>query len=308
MIPQDPNRVWNHVVATNSDSPLHSYTAQESDHVRPILAVTSLSDSDGGEPDSIMPSPDPTPVVSILMSIHDMADTLGWSVRSVMAQTFTRWELLIGDDGSGDESLKEAYSIHDNRIRVFTQPHNRGKAAMMNKLLGEAKGRYVLELDGDDWLTPGSLAALVLQLERSTESGMATGQYGLWERSKQVGPRWRGVVAGPLSEGLAHHLSEREPLTARPIVPRMYRRSALVAVGGWWKREDAYGRIFEDIELTARILKQYRLLVSPALVYHRVIYSGSISQRNRHLFKEWQHRVNQGFNSLSTLEHEGGGT
>ena len=63
----------------------------------------------------------PPPVISILMSIHNMKDTLGWSIRSVLAQSSDKWESLIGDDGSEDDSLEEACAYLDSRIRVLSQ-------------------------------------------------------------------------------------------------------------------------------------------------------------------------------------------
>ena len=64
----------------------------------------------------------------------------------MLAQSSDKWESLIGDDGSEDDSLEEACAYLDSRIRVLSQSRNRGKAIMMNRLLFEAKGRYILEL------------------------------------------------------------------------------------------------------------------------------------------------------------------
>ena len=60
----------------------------------------------------------------------------------------------------------------------------------------------------------------------------------------------------------------------------MYRKSSLIAIGGWWNREDRLGRIFEDIDVTARLLKHSSPVQVDAVLYHRVLYGGT-SQRNR---------------------------
>jgi hypothetical protein len=74
----------------------------------------------------------------------------------------------------------------------------------------------------------------------------------------------------------------------------MYRKSSLVAVDGWWNREDRFGRIFEDIDVTARVLKQSSPICVDALLYHRVVYGGSTSQRSRSLYEAWYQQTMQG--------------
>ncbi|WP_422657329.1 glycosyltransferase family 2 protein [Paenibacillus sp. EC2-1] len=228
------------------------------------------------------------PKVSILMSIYNMRDTVGWSIRSVLAQTFQEWELWIGDDASNDDSFIEMMSIPDMRIKILKQPHNTGKAQTMNKLLEHAKGKFILELDGDDWLPPTALENLVDILERSPAAGMATGSYGCWFRSRQLGCRWNGVVQRNDIEGInSQHL-------VHPPVPRMYSKAALQDLGGWINQSDDWNRLFEDMELTSRLQKRYPIISSPEVLYHRVIHQGSMSQRHGAWFASWnqynQHR------------------
>jgi len=226
------------------------------------------------------------PAVSILMSVHNMSDTMGWSIRSVLAQSSEDWELIIGDDASDDDSLEEACFYSDPRIKILLHSRNRGKAVMMNRLLEEARGRYILELDGDDWLAPDTVRLLSEALDQAPEAGMATALYGWWIRTRQMGPVWKGTISSanpPVQTRSSQHFAQ-----AHPLVPRMYRAASLKAVGGWWDREDRFGRIFEDIDLTSRLLEHHLLVQVPAVLYHRVIYGSSISQRSGDLFPAWQ--------------------
>ncbi|ANY75443.1 glycosyl transferase family 2 [Paenibacillus ihbetae] len=226
------------------------------------------------------------PAVSILMSVHNMRDTMGWSIRSVLAQSSEDWELIIGDDASDDDSLEEACFYSDPRIKILLHSRNRGKAVMMNRLLEEARGRYILELDGDDWLAPDTVRLLSEALDQAPEAGMATALYGWWIRTRQMGPVWKGTISSanpPEQTRSSRHFAQ-----AHPLVPRMYRAASLKAVGGWWDREDRFGRIFEDIDLTSRLLEHHLLVQVPAVLYHRVIYGSSISQRSGDLFPAWQ--------------------
>lgn len=252
-------------------------------HILPVLQASPTTSAAAWLKESVIE----TPSVSVLMSIHNMQDTLGWSIRSVLAQTLKGWELLVGDDGSTDGSSLEAMFFDDSRIRLFSYNRNRGKAAVMTRLLQEARGRYIMELDGDDWLSPHALSRLKEALDDNPEAGMATSCCGLWTRTKSFGPVWRGRVD---SGGFIEHYSQSLPSDtgAPPLVPRMYRRSALEEVGGWHEREDRFGRIFEDIDLTHRLLSRYPLAQADGILYHRVLYGSSISQQNRELFPVWK--------------------
>ncbi|MEK4358190.1 glycosyltransferase [Paenibacillus sp. FSL M7-1455] len=254
------------------------------EYILPILTATRQHPDFWASNQTAWAHPRSEPAVSILMSVHNMGGTIGWSIRSVLAQSCGDWELVIGDDASDDDSLEEACFFSDPRIKVIVQSRNRGKAIMMNRLLEEAKGRFILELDGDDWLPPDTVRLLSEALDQAPEAGMATALYAWWIRTRQMGPVWKSTISSVCQQnpsGLSAH-------SAHPLVPRMYRTSLLKAIGGWWDREDRFGRIFEDIDLTARLLEHHLLVQVPAVLYHRVICGSSISQRNRDLFPAWR--------------------
>ncbi|WP_230875664.1 glycosyltransferase family 2 protein [Paenibacillus campinasensis] len=257
---------------------------QELGHILPVLQAASAFNAQSiGTADKAGRPPS----VSVLMSVHNMQDTLGWSIRSVLAQTMPDWELLVGDDGSTDGSSLEAMFYDDSRIRCFSYTRNRGKASVMRGLLKEARGRYIVELDGDDWLSPEALLQLKTALDENHAAGMATACCGLWIRSRSFGPLWKGTVD---SSRWLHPDGNLESADsgAPPLVPRMYRKTALEAVGGWYAREDLLGRIFEDIDLTHRLLRQSPLAWTPGVLYHRVLHGRSISQQHRDLFPLWR--------------------
>lgn len=281
LLPADPS------LTMHLDPSLYPPYQKDLEYILPILSATRMRENTTSSKGDLSPEIPPQPVVSILMSIHNMKDSLGWCIRSVLAQSSDNWELLIGDDGSEDDSLEEACAYLDSRIRVLSQSINRGKAIMMNRLLFEAKGRYILELDGDDWLAPDAVALLSDALDQNPDGRMATGRYGCWERTRQFGPLWRrNVDSGKLYSSWFNSLN-RTTQHGHPLVPRMYRKSSLIAIGGWRNREDCLGRIFEDIDVTARLLNHSSPVQVDAVLYHRVLYGSSTSQRNRNLFEAW---------------------
>ena len=100
------------------------------------------------------------PQVSIIMPCHNGEKYLSDSINSVLAQTFTDWELLIIDDNSSDNSVKiiESFCAKDTRIRLFHTDRSTGlPATPRNVGIQNASGRYIAFLDCDDMWLPAKL-------------------------------------------------------------------------------------------------------------------------------------------------------
>ncbi len=96
-------------------------------------------------------------LVSIIMPSYNTAEYIGEAIASVIAQTYTNWELIIIDDCSTDNTEEVIRSIDDPRIRLLKNPINSGAAVSRNYGLREAKGRWVAFLDSDDQWVPEKL-------------------------------------------------------------------------------------------------------------------------------------------------------
>src|SRR5215210_5662854 len=105
------------------------------------------------------PKGDHVPTVSCIIIFQNEERFLAEAINSVLAQTYTDWELLLVDDGSYDcsPSVARNYAAaHAGRLRYLTpEGHaNRGMSASRNLGLQHARGRLIAFLDGDDvWLT-----------------------------------------------------------------------------------------------------------------------------------------------------------
>ena len=97
-----------------------------------------------------------TPPVTVLLPVYNAAPYLREAVDSVLAQTFTDYELLIINDGSTDDTANILASYKDERITIVTQ-QNIGLIATLNKGLSIAKGKYVARFDADDVCYPDRL-------------------------------------------------------------------------------------------------------------------------------------------------------
>lgn len=102
--------------------------------------------------------------VSIVVPLYQTEAYIGAALRSVLAQTFTDYEVIVIDDGSRDRGPEIARSIGDPRIRVVTQD-NRGLAGARNTGIRHAMGEYVALLDADDMWEPRKLALHVTHLD-----------------------------------------------------------------------------------------------------------------------------------------------
>lgn len=97
-------------------------------------------------------------LVSIIMPSYNTAKYIAESIRSVLAQTYEKWELLIVDDCSTDntDEIVKPF-LTDERIRYFKNEINSGAAISRNKALREAKGKWIAFLDSDDLWLPEKL-------------------------------------------------------------------------------------------------------------------------------------------------------
>ena len=99
--------------------------------------------------------------ISLIVPVYNTKAYLDDCIRSVLAQTFQDWELILVDDGSTDGSgaLCEAWAERDARIRVLHQP-NGGVSRARNSGISQARGEYLVFLDSDDQVLPAYLQRL----------------------------------------------------------------------------------------------------------------------------------------------------
>ncbi|ATB48875.1 glycosyl transferase [Corallococcus macrosporus DSM 14697] len=110
-------------------------------------------------------SRDEAPRVSILVPFYNMGRYLPETLRSIRAQTFTDYEIILVDDGSTDaESLAVLESIQAPDLRLIRKA-NGGLSSARNAALRAARGRYVLPLDPDDLIAPTFLEKAVAVMD-----------------------------------------------------------------------------------------------------------------------------------------------
>jgi len=99
------------------------------------------------------------PLVSVGIPFFNCKDFLLDAIRSIFAQTYTNWELILVDDGSTDGSLEIALSIDDPRTRVLPPDgKNKQLPTRLNQIIQAARGEFLVRMDADDLSHPERLA------------------------------------------------------------------------------------------------------------------------------------------------------
>lgn len=106
--------------------------------------------------------------ISIITPVYKAEKFLRRCVESIIAQTYTNWELILIDDGSPDNCglICDEYASKDHRVKVIHK-RNEGVSAARQDGLDISTGEYVIHADSDDWLAPNMLEELIIYALRS---------------------------------------------------------------------------------------------------------------------------------------------
>lgn len=112
------------------------------------------------------------PFVSVLMTVYNREKYIADAIESVLASSYSNFELIIVDDCSRDKSLEIAkeYAKKDKRIKVYVNETNLGQFPNRNKAASYAKGKYIKYLDSDDIIYPHGLEVMVKAMEQFPEA------------------------------------------------------------------------------------------------------------------------------------------
>lgn len=219
------------------------------------------------------------PEVSVVMSVYNGADSLPATLQSVLGQQGCRFEFVVVNDGSSDESgrILDEWAARDARLRVIHQA-NTGLTRALIYGCAEARGEFIARQDCGDISLPGRLAAQVASMRANRELAFVScrtryatedGQF-LYEHGgsgQAVLPMWvidltqrHGALDGP-----SHHGSV------------MFRASAYTSAGGY-RAAFYYG---QDWDLWYRLAEQGTFQMLPGVYYEAHLAVGDISMNNK---------------------------
>lgn len=172
--------------------------------------------------------------VSVVITCYNYERFLRAAVESALNQQGVAVEVVVVDDCSTDSSLELANRLAaaDARVKVVANSENLGAVGAFNRGLDYATGEFLVRLDADDLLTPGSLRRAAAVLQALPNVGLVYGHplhfSGVELPPPRTEPRWWAVWRG--SDWLAARCSDGTNVITSPEV--MLRRSVLAEVGG----------------------------------------------------------------------------
>lgn len=197
--------------------------------------------------------------ITIAIPFYNAEKYLPDAIRSVFAQTFQDWELLLIDDGSTDNSLAIAKSVKDNRIRVISDGKNKKLAARLNEVTSLATHDYILRMDADDLMMPNRIEKQLEILTKNDVDIVTTGVYSVLNNLEIVGIRGTNYE----SVSFQDILSRKVGIT----------HAALIAKKSWYQRNkyDESLSIAQDLDLWLRTSKKDDLkiisIAEPLYIY-----------------------------------------
>lgn len=107
------------------------------------------------------------PLVSVLLPVYNAQDTVVEAIQSILAQTYTHFELVVINDGSTDATRERILSVRDDRIRYYENEGNQGLVYTLNRGIDLCRGKYIARMDADDISLPTRFEKQVEVMEKS---------------------------------------------------------------------------------------------------------------------------------------------
>lgn len=212
------------------------------------------------------------PLVSVLMTAYNRQQYIAAAIESVLASTYTNFELIIVDDGSTDNTVNIAkqYQQQDSRVKVFVNEKNLGDYPNRNKAASYATGKYIKYVDADDLIYPTGLEQLVTMMEQFPEAGW--GLCSLAQDKEKIFP---------------FLLSPAEAYTYHYKGPGLFHKAPLSAIIKRSVFENEKGfkpiRMAGDYEMWHRLALSYPVVLMPhGMVWYREHDSQEFNDYNQY--------------------------
>lgn len=217
-------------------------------------------------------------MISVIVPIYKVEKYLKRCVNSLLAQSYSDFELILVDDGSPDNcgNICEEYAAKDKRIRVIHK-ENGGLSDARNAGLGIANGEYIAFVDSDDWVATNYLETLLKVIEL-TDSDICecevlktTGEIEKYENSKEKYTSY--------SSEKALELLICDKILHQYVWNKLYKRSCLKGI------PFAVGKINEDEFWTYQVFGNARRITKISNVLYYYFQRGSSIMGNHYNLK-----------------------
>jgi len=211
------------------------------------------------------------PLVSVVIPCYNSARYLAQTIESVLAQTYSRVEIIVVDDGSTDATPKIAQSYPVQ----YVYQTNAGISAARNTGVAHSRGEYIQFLDHDDRLLPTAFEVGVKFLQERPECAMAIGEHRYIQADgAAIGYSHKHAIGRDHYAELLEHNFVETPCSV------LHRRSALELTGLF--AEEVQGA--EDYELYLRTARQSPVLTHGVPVAEYRLHDANISGNAERMF------------------------
>ena len=211
-----------------------------------------------------MTHPGSMPLISIILPTYNRGAVIGETLRSIIRQTYTNWELLVVDDGSADNTVELMTHYADARINILEAGRIGILGRLKNMGIAQANGDLIAFMDSDDLWDEGKLALQVDALARYPGAGFClTGGFSFKKLDEPIDyyyPQKSGERYGDLL--VPFFRSEIAALTPSLL----FRKTCLDTINGFDE-----SRLFSDIDFLLKLIARYPgVILYAALLYRRL--------------------------------------
>jgi glycosyltransferase involved in cell wall biosynthesis len=204
------------------------------------------------------------------------------AVKSALKQTYKNKEVILINDGSTDTSTLKILDALKPKVQVFRQQENSGQSNARNNGIKRAKGKYILNLDSDDFFEPEFVGMAVEHMEDSEDIKIVTCKARRFSKKGEIDiftPR-----GGKLDQFLFHNSA---------LGSSMFRKKDWEHCGGYEENLPILG--FEDWELFLNMLKGGGIAyVIPKVLFHYRVREGSTTDRiKKEKHDKFHHIINK---------------
>jgi len=214
-------------------------------------------------------------MVSILLATYNGEKFIKESIDSILKQTFTEWELLIGFNGTTDNSKNIVNEYNDSMIRIFDYDNDKGKAKTLNKLLLNVKYNWIALQDDDD-----------VWLEKKLEEQLKyTNDYDI------IGTKISYIDENRDFRGEPNLSTNHEDIVKRSLAgdnqiantSAIFRKIDALEINGWDTSIDG----IEDFDFWLRLIKNNKKTInlSEKLVLHRIHSNSNFNNKKYDISK-----------------------
>ncbi len=235
--------------------------------------------------------------VSVVIPAYNRADLILETIQSVLAQTFTDYEIIVVDDGSTDNTAEILRELIESGKIQYVWQENQGESAARNHGLRLAQGEYIAFLDSDDLWLPQKLEAQVSYLDAHPEAGLAQSSFTKFDDAtgEDLGTRSGAWFSGWIYPEILMHWSDLMAADAVLIPAKVIER-----VGGF----DEKLRRGEDLDLWRRISRYYPFAAMPEILTKVRVHSNSVSANKAEASKAFRIYLEKAFADDASLSIE----